>query len=246
MFDLTGKVALVTGASGGIGRATAIALAAQGATLILTGRREDALQETAAACGSATCYVITANLGDAESEAAMLAAAEAAAGQIDILVNNAGLTRDGLSMRMKDEDFGAVLDVNLTATFRLCRGAMKGMMKRRWGRIINVVSVVGFMGNPGQANYAASKAGIVGMTKSMAKELGSRGITANCVAPGYVETAMTADLPEKVVSEQIAMVPAGRMGRPEEIAAAVVFLASDEAGYMSDATLHVNGGMAML
>lgn len=246
MFDLTGKVALVTGASGGIGRATAIALAAQGATLILTGRREDALQETAAACGSATCHVITANLGDTESEAAMLAAAEAAAGQIDILVNNAGLTRDGLSMRMKDEDFGAVLDVNLTATFRLCRGAMKGMMKRRWGRIINVVSVVGFMGNPGQANYAASKAGIVGMTKSMAKELGSRGITANCVAPGYVETAMTADLPEKVVSEQIAMVPAGRMGRPEEIAAAVVFLASDEAGYMSGATLHVNGGMAML
>lgn len=246
MFDLTGKVALVTGASGGIGRATAIALAAQGATLILTGRREDALQETAAACGSVTCHVITANLGDAESEAAMLAAAEAAAGQIDILVNNAGLTRDGLSMRMKDEDFGAVLDVNLTATFRLCRGAMKGMMKRRWGRIINVVSVVGFMGNPGQANYAASKAGIVGMTKSMAKELGSRGITANCVAPGYVETAMTADLPEKVVSEQIAMVPAGRMGRPEEIAAAVVFLASDEAGYMSGATLHVNGGMAML
>ena len=246
MFDLTGKVALVTGASGGIGRATAIALAAQGATLILTGRREDALQETAAGCGSANCHIITANLGDAESEAAMLAAAEAAAGQIDILVNNAGLTRDGLSMRMKDEDFGAVLDVNLTATFRLCRGAMKGMMKRRWGRIINVVSVVGFMGNPGQANYAASKAGIVGMTKSMAKELGSRGITANCVAPGYVETAMTADLPEKVVSEQIAMVPAGRMGRPEEIAAAVVFLASDEAGYMSGATLHVNGGMAML
>ena len=246
MFDLTGKVALVTGASGGIGRATAIALAAQGATLILTGRREDALQETATACGSATCHVITANLGDADSEAAMLAAAEAAAGQIDILVNNAGLTRDGLSMRMKDEDFGAVLDVNLTATFRLCRGAMKGMMKRRWGRIINVVSVVGFMGNPGQANYAASKAGIVGMTKSMAKELGSRGITANCVAPGYVETAMTADLPEKVVSEQIAMVPAGRMGRPEEIAAAVVFLASHEAGYMSGATLHVNGGMAML
>ena len=144
----------------------------------------------------------------------MLAAAEAAAGQIDILVNNAD-DPDGLSMRMKDEDFGAVLDVNLTATFRLCRGAMKGMMKRRWGRIINVVSVVGFMGNPGQANYAASKAGIVGMTKSMAKELGSRGITANCVAPGYVETAMTADLPEKVVSEQIAMVPAGRMGRPK-------------------------------
>lgn len=246
MFDLTGKVALVTGASGGIGRATAIALAAQGATLILTGRREDALQETAAGCGSANCHIITANLGDADSEAAMLAAADAAAGQIDILVNNAGLTRDGLSMRMKDEDFGAVLDVNLTATFRLCRGAMKGMMKRRWGRIINVVSVVGFMGNPGQANYAASKAGIVGMTKSMAKELGSRGITANCVAPGYVETAMTADLPEKVVSEQIAMVPAGRMGRPEEIAAAVVFLASDEAGYMSGATLHVNGGMAML
>lgn len=246
MFDLTGKVALVTGASGGIGRATAIALAAQGATLILTGRREDALRETAAACGSAACHIITANLGDADSEAAMLAAAEEAAGQIDILVNNAGLTRDGLSMRMKDEDFGAVLDVNLTATFRLCRGAMKGMMKRRWGRIINVVSVVGFMGNPGQANYAASKAGIVGMTKSMAKELGSRGITANCVAPGYVETAMTADLPEKVVSEQIAMVPAGRMGLPEEIAAAVVFLASDEAGYMSGATLHVNGGMAML
>ncbi|RZO32806.1 MAG: 3-oxoacyl-[acyl-carrier-protein] reductase [Rhodospirillaceae bacterium] len=247
MFDLTGKVALVTGASGGIGRATAIALAEQGATLILTGRREDALEETAAACGSAaTCHIFTANLGDADSEAAMLAAAEEAAGQIDILVNNAGLTRDGLAMRMKDDDFGAVLDVNLMATFRLCRGAMKGMMKRRWGRLINVVSVVGFMGNAGQANYAASKAGIVGMTKSIAKELGSRGITANCVAPGYVETAMTADLPEKVVSEQISMVPAGRMGRPEEIAAAVAFLASEEAGYMSGATLHVNGGMAML
>jgi 3-oxoacyl-[acyl-carrier protein] reductase len=176
----------------------------------------------------------------------MLAEAEAAAGQIDILVNNAGLTKDGLAMRMKDEDFDAVLDVNLSATFRLCRGAMKGMMKRRHGRIINVVSVVGFMGNPGQANYAASKAGIVGMTKSIAREVGSRGITANCVAPGFVETAMTADLPEKVVSEQISHVPSGRMGKPEEIAAAVVFLASDEAAYMSGTTLHVNGGMAML
>ncbi|MGB1146548.1 MAG: 3-oxoacyl-[acyl-carrier-protein] reductase [Alphaproteobacteria bacterium] len=245
MFDLTGKVALVTGASGGIGRATAIALSEQGATLILTGRREDALKETAAACKT-DCHIFTASLGDAESEAKMLADAEAAAGQIDILVNNAGLTKDGLAMRMKDEDFDAVLDVNLSATFRLCRGAMKGMMKRRHGRIINVVSVVGFMGNPGQANYAASKAGIVGMTKSIAREVGSRGITANCVAPGFVETAMTAELPEKVVSEQISHVPSGRMGKPEEIAAAVVFLASDEAAYMSGTTLHVNGGMAML
>lgn len=245
MFDLTGKVALVTGASGGIGRATAIALSQQGATLILTGRREAALQETAAAC-STPCHIFTAGLGDAESEAKMLADAEAAAGQIDILVNNAGLTKDGLVMRMKDDDFSQVIDVNLSATFRLCRGAIKGMMKRRWGRIINVVSVVGFMGNPGQANYAASKAGIVGMTKSIAREVGSRGITANCVAPGFVETAMTADLPEKVVADQIAHVPSGRMGKPEEIAAAVVYLASDEAAYMSGTTLHVNGGMAML
>ena len=246
MFDLTGKVALITGASGGIGRATAVALAAQGATLVLTGRREDALKETAAACTGATCHILTATLGDPESEAKMLADAEAAAGQIDIIVNNAGLTKDGLAMRMKDDDFDQVLDVNLSATFRLCRGAMKGMMKRRWGRIINVVSVVGFMGNPGQANYAASKAGIVGMTKSIAREVGSRGITANCVAPGFVETAMTADLPEKVVAEQISHVPSGRMGKPEEIAAAVVFLASEEAGYMTGTTLHVNGGMAML
>lgn len=245
MFDLTGKVALVTGASGGIGRATAIALSAQGATLVLTGRREAALQETADACAT-PCHIFTASLGDAESEAKMLADAQAAAGQIDILVNNAGLTKDGLAMRMKDDDFAQVIDVNLSATFRLCRGAMKGMMKRRWGRIINVVSVVGFMGNPGQANYAASKAGIVGMTKSIAREVGSRGITANCVAPGFVETAMTAELPEKVVAEQIAHVPSGRMGKPEEIAAAVVYLASDEAGYMSGTTLHVNGGMAML
>lgn len=245
MFDLTGKVALVTGASGGIGRATAIALSAQGATLVLTGRREDALRETAAACATPS-HIFTASLGDAESEARMLADADAAAGGIDILVNNAGLTKDGLAMRMKDEDFAQVIDVNLAATFRLCRGAMKGMMKRRWGRIINVVSVVGFTGNPGQANYAASKAGIVGMTKSIAREVGSRGITANCVAPGFVETAMTAELPEKVVAEQIAHVPSGRMGKPEEIAAAVVYLASEEAGYMSGTTLHVNGGMAML
>jgi len=245
MFDLSGKVALVTGASGGIGRATAVALSGQGATLVLTGRREDALKETAAAC-STTCHFVTASLGDPESEAKMLADAEAAAGQIDIIVNNAGLTKDGLAMRMKDEDFNQVIDVNLSATFRLCRGAMKGMMKRRWGRIINVVSVVGFMGNPGQANYAASKAGIVGMTKSIAREVGSRGITANCVAPGFVETPMTADLPEKVVADQIAHVPSGRMGKPEEIAAAVVYLASDEAAYMSGTTLHVNGGMAML
>lgn len=245
MFDLTGKVALVTGASGGIGRATAIALSAQGATLVLTGRREGALQETAEACAG-PCHIFTASLGDPQGEAKMLADAEAAAGRIDILVNNAGLTKDGLAMRMKDDDFAQVIDVNLSATFRLCRGAMKGMMKRRWGRIINVVSVVGFMGNPGQANYAASKAGIVGMTKSIAREVGSRGITANCVAPGFVETAMTADLPEKVVADQIATVPSGRMGKPEEIAAAVVYLASDEAGYMSGTTLHVNGGMAML
>ena len=245
MFALTDKKALVTGASGGIGGAIAGALHAQGATLTLAGRNKEALERLAGELGDRT-HVITGDLGDADSADAMLSAATKWMDGIDILVNNAGLTRDSLSMRMKDEDFGAVLDVNLTATFRLCRGAMKGMMKRRWGRIINVVSVVGFMGNPGQANYAASKAGIVGMTKSMAKELGSRGITANCVAPGYVETAMTADLPEKVISEQIAMVPAGRMGRPEEIAAAVVFLASDEAGYMSGATLHVNGGMAML
>ena len=245
--DLSGKVAAITGGSRGIGRAVAEAFLGAGARIAINGRDATKGAQALSEMQAGDRAIFTA--GDVKNQQDVEAFIDHVIvhyGRIDILVNNAGLTRDGLSMRMKDEDFGAVLDVNLTATFRLCRGAMKGMMKRRWGRIINVVSVVGFMGNPGQANYAASKAGIVGMTKSMAKELGSRGITANCVAPGYVETAMTADLPEKVVSEQIAMVPAGRMGRPEEIAAAVVFLASDEAGYMSGATLHVNGGMAML
>ena len=243
MFSLAGKTALITGASGGIGGAIAKALAEQGATLGLAGRRKEALEALQAEVGG---HVLVADLGSAEGCDTLISEAEAALGQIDILVNNAGLTRDGLAMRMKDADWDAVIDVNLTGTFRLIRAAMKGMMKRRAGRIINMASVVGVMGNPGQANYAASKGGMIAMSKALAGELAARGVTVNCVAPGFIETAMTADLPEKAKESMLASIPSGRMGQPDEIAAAVAFLASDEASYLTGTVLNVNGGMAMV
>ncbi|WP_374304444.1 3-oxoacyl-[acyl-carrier-protein] reductase [Ferrovibrio sp.] len=245
MFDLTGKFALVTGATGGIGGAIAAALHAQGATVGLSGTREAVLQEVAAKLGS-RAHVLPCNLGDADAVNGLIGQAEAAMGQVDILVNNAGITRDGLAMRMKDEDWQTVLDVNLTAAFRLARASLKGMMKRRWGRIISITSVVGATGNPGQLNYAAAKAGLTGMTKSLAQEVASRNITANCVAPGFIQTAMTdvlTDQQKEMISQKI---PAGRLGQSPEIAAAVVYLASEEAAYVTGQTLHVNGGMAMI
>lgn len=245
MFDLTGKFALVTGATGGIGGAIAAALHAQGATVGLSGTRDAVLQEVAARLGSRV-HVLPCNLGEPEAVNALVGQAEAAMGQVDILVNNAGITRDGLAMRMKDEDWQAVLDVNLTAAFRLARASLKGMMKRRWGRIISITSVVGATGNPGQLNYAAAKAGLTGMTKSLAQEVASRNITANCVAPGFIQTAMTdvlTDQQKEMISQKI---PAGRLGQSPEIAAAVVYLASEEAAYVTGQTLHVNGGMAMI
>lgn len=245
MFDLSGKTALVTGASGGIGAAIARALAGQGARVALSGTRVEALEGLAAELGGGA-VVVPANLADAESVEKLAKDAEAALGQLDILVNNAGLTRDGLAMRMKDEDWNLVLDVNLTAAFRLSRAAMKGMMKRRWGRIVGITSIVGATGNPGQANYAASKAGMVGMSKALAQELASRGITVNCVAPGFIATAMTDALSEDQKGQLSGKIPAGRLGSPEDIAAAVVYLASEEAAYVTGQTLHVNGGMAMI
>ncbi|MFC3676960.1 3-oxoacyl-[acyl-carrier-protein] reductase [Ferrovibrio xuzhouensis] len=245
MFDLTGKFALVTGATGGIGNAIAEALHAQGATVALSGTREAVLQELAGKLGSRV-HVVPCNLADAEAVNGLIGKAEAAMGQVDILVNNAGITRDGLAMRMKDEDWQTVLDVDLTAAFRLARASLKGMMKRRWGRIISITSVVGTTGNPGQLNYAAAKAGLTGMTKSLAQEVASRNITANCVAPGFIQTAMTdvlTDQQKEAISQKI---PAGRLGQGPEIAAAVVYLASDEAAYVTGQTLHVNGGMAMI
>ncbi len=243
MFSLAGKTALITGASGGIGGEIAKALAQQGAKLALAGRRRDALEALQAEVGG---QVLVADLGTSEGCNHLVSEAEAALGQIDILVNNAGLTRDGLAMRMKDADWSMVLDVNLTGTFRLIRAAMKGMMKRRAGRIINMASVVGVMGNAGQANYAASKGGMIAMSKALASELAPRGVTVNCVAPGFIETAMTADLPEKAKQAMLSTIPTGRMGRPQEIAAAVAFLASDEASYLTGTTLNVNGGMVMV
>ncbi|MBN9526308.1 MAG: 3-oxoacyl-[acyl-carrier-protein] reductase [Alphaproteobacteria bacterium] len=244
MFDLTGKTALVTGASGGIGGSIARALHAQGATVGLSGTRREALEALAAELGS-RAHVLPCNLADAAQVEALVGEAEKAMGQLDILVNNAGLTRDGLAMRMKDEDWQSVLDVNLGAAFKLARAAMRGMMKRRWGRIISITSIVGVTGNPGQANYAASKAGLIGMSKSLAAELASRNITVNCVAPGFIATAMTGALDDKQKEGINARIPMGRMGAPDEIAAAVVYLASPEAGYVTGHTVHVNGGMAM-
>ncbi|MBI1216136.1 MAG: 3-oxoacyl-[acyl-carrier-protein] reductase [Alphaproteobacteria bacterium] len=245
MFNLTGKKALVTGASGGIGGAIAKALRAQGAEVGLSGRNVEALEKLAAEIGEGA-YVLPGDLSSAEAADALVKAAEEKMGQIDILVNNAGLTKDGLFMRMKDDDWQIVQDVNLTAPFRLIRAAIKGMMKRRFGRVVNITSVVGVTGNPGQANYCASKAGMIGMTKSMAAEVANRGITLNCVAPGFIATAMTEALNEDQKAKIDATIPAGAMGRPEDIAAAVVFLASDEGNYVTGQTLHVNGGMAMI
>jgi 3-oxoacyl-[acyl-carrier protein] reductase len=245
MFDLNGKTALVTGASGGIGAAIARALHARGAAVALSGTRVAPLEALAGELG-ARAHVTPGNLGDAAGADAVVKAAEAAMGQIDILVNNAGLTRDGLAMRMKDEDWQQVLDVNLTAAFRLSRACLRGMMRRRWGRIIGITSIVGVTGNPGQANYAASKAGMIGMSKSLAAEVASRAITVNCVAPGFIATAMTDALNDQQKAGLSERIPAGRMGTSEEIAAAVVYLASEEAAYVTGQTLHVNGGMAMI
>ena len=245
MFDLTGKAALVTGASGGIGGAIARALHGAGAVVGLSGTREAPLAALAAELGQRT-HVLPCNLSDATAVEALPKRAAEAMGSVDILVNNAGITRDNLFMRMSDEDWQAVIDVNLTSTFRLCRGVLRPMMKARWGRIVNVTSIVGTTGNPGQGNYAAAKAGIAGMSKALAQEVASRGITVNCIAPGFVATAMTDKLTEEQKARISAQIPAGRMGTPEEIAAAALYLSSPEAGYVTGATLHVNGGMAMV
>jgi 3-oxoacyl-[acyl-carrier protein] reductase len=245
MFDLTGKAALVTGASGGIGADIARALHGAGATVALSGTRVEPLEALAGELGE-RAHVLPCNLGDAEAVEALPKAAVAAMGSVDILVNNAGITRDNLFMRMSDEEWAQVIEVNLTSTMRLCRGVLRGMMKARWGRIVNISSVVGATGNPGQGNYAASKAGMVGMSKSLAYEVASRGITVNCIAPGFIETAMTDKLNDEQKGKILGQIPAGRMGTPGEIAAAALYLASPEAGYVTGATLHVNGGMAMI
>ncbi|SLN13722.1 3-oxoacyl-[acyl-carrier-protein] reductase [Ruegeria meonggei] len=245
MFDLTGKTALITGASGGIGGEIARVLHGAGATVGLSGTRVEPLQTLAAELGE-RAHVLPCNLSDAESVAALPKQAAEVMGSVDILVNNAGITRDNLFMRMSDEEWQSVIDVNLTSTAMLCKGVLRGMMKARWGRIINISSVVGATGNPGQANYAASKAGMIGMTKSLAYEVASRGITANAVAPGFITTAMTDKLTDDQKSGILQQVPAGRMGDAAEIASAVLYLASTEAGYVTGTTLHVNGGMAML
>ena len=245
MFDLTGKCALVTGASGGIGAEIARALHAAGATVGVSGTREDPLQALAAELGSRT-HVLPCNLSDPEAVEALPKAAQQAMGGLDILVNNAGITRDNLLMRMTDEQWSTVLDVNLTASMRLMRGALRGMMKARWGRIVNVSSVVGAIGNPGQANYVASKAGLVGMSKALAQEVASRGITVNCVAPGFIATPMTDALTDEQKATINNRIPAGRMGSTTEIAAGVLYLASPEAAYVTGAVLHINGGMAMI
>ena len=245
MFDLSGKSALVTGASGGIGGAIARVLHAQGAAVGLSGTRVDALEALAADLG-ARAHVLACDLSDPEPCAALPGRAEEALGGLDILVNNAGLTRDNLALRIKDADWDLVLEVNLTAAFRLTRASLRGMMKRRWGRIVGITSVVGVTGNPGQANYAASKAGMIGMSKSLAQEVGSRGITVNCVAPGFIETAMTDALGEPQRDKLLGAIPAGRLGSSDDVAACVAFLASEEAAYVTGQTLHVNGGMAMI
>ena len=245
MFNLEGKTALVTGASGGIGAEIAKALHAQGATVILHGTRQAKLDELAAEIGT-NVHVVTANLSDRDAVSGLFEAASQFTGEVNILVNNAGITRDNLAMRMKDEEWDDVLDVNMTATMILCRSALRSMMKARWGRIISVSSIVGVTGNAGQTNYAASKAGMIGYSKSLAAEVASRGLTVNVVAPGFIETPMTDVLSDDQKSKLLTNVPAGRLGQGAEIAAAVAFLASDEAGYITGATMHVNGGMAMI
>jgi 3-oxoacyl-[acyl-carrier protein] reductase len=245
MFDLSGKTALVTGATGGIGAAIARALHKQGASVTVSGTRAEVLDALKQELGERV-HVLACNLGKPEEVEKLVPAAEAAMGSLDILINNAGITRDGLAMRMKDEDWAQVLDVNLTAAFRLSRAAMRGMMKRRYGRIIGITSVVGVTGNAGQANYAASKAGMIGMTKALAQELASRNVTVNCIAPGFIATPMTDALNDKQKEGIIGKVPAGRLGTSDDVAAAALYLASAEASYVTGQTLHVNGGMAMI
>ena len=245
MFDLTGKTALVTGASGGIGAAIATTLHAQGASVVLHGTREVRLATLKAELGE-RAHIATANLGDREAVANIIAEATEKAGPISILVNNAGITRDNLAMRMKEEEWDAVIDVNLTASMILCRTAMRGMMKARHGRVISISSIVGVIGNPGQSNYAASKAGMIGYSKALAQEVASRGVTVNVIAPGFIETPMTDELSDDQKTALLSRVPAARLGHADEIAAAVAYLASDEAAYVTGATMHVNGGMAML
>jgi 3-oxoacyl-[acyl-carrier protein] reductase len=245
MFDLTGKGALVTGASGGIGWAIAEALHAQGATVAISGTRSEKLNELAAKLGSRV-FVLPCDLRDRAAVVKLGEEAEKALGQVDILVNNAGITHDNLFMRMKDEEWDDVIAVNLTSVFVLTRGILRGMMRRRAGRIVNIASISGVLGNPGQGNYAASKAGLVGMMKSLAREVSSRGITANCIAPGFISTPMTDALTPKQVEAIAAAIPAAKFGKPEDVAAVVVFLASEEAGYVTGETVHVNGGMVMV
>src|SRR3954451_21207441 len=249
MFDLTGQAVLVTGASGGIGGAIARALHRHGATVALAGTRTAALEALAqelAAESAGRTHILTADLADPDAADKLAREAEAAMGRLDILVNNAGMTRDNLALRMKDEDWQAVLDLNLSAAFRLTRAVLRGMLRRRHGRIVCITSGVGVIGNPGQANYAAAKAGMIGMAKSIAAEVAARGITVNCVAPGFIATAMTEALNEDQTARATAAVPIGRFGNPDEVAAAVVYLASAEAAYVTGATLHVNGGLAMI
>jgi 3-oxoacyl-[acyl-carrier protein] reductase len=245
MFDLTGKTALVTGATGGIGGTIARTLHAQGATVVISGTREDALKGLASELGERV-FVEACNLSDSAAVDSLYGRAEAAAGSVDILVANAGVTRDGLLLRMKDEDWETVLKVNLEAYFRLSRSALKGMMKRRWGRIVGITSVVGVMGNPGQANYAASKAGMIGFSKSLAQEVASRNVTVNCVAPGFIASPMTDSLNDAQKEAITGKIPSGRLGSGGDVAAAVAYLASDEAAYVTGQTLHVNGGMVMI
>ena len=245
MFDLSNKCALVTGASGGIGGAIAKVLYSQGSKVALSGTRVEPLRALAEELGD-RAYVVPCNLSDVDAVKALSKTAADQMGGVDILVNNAGITRDNLFMRMSDEDWQQVLDINLTSTMHLMKSVMRTMMKQRFGRIINITSIVGVTGNAGQVNYAASKAGMIGMTKSFAQEIASRGITANCIAPGFIETAMTAELPEAVIKNMLGSIPQGRMGNADEIAATVAFLASNEASYITGQTLHVNGGMAMI
>jgi 3-oxoacyl-[acyl-carrier protein] reductase len=245
MFNLDGKGALVTGATGGIGEQIARALHAQGANLVVSGTKADKLEALVMELGS-RAQALPCNLSDRAAVARLAGEAEAKLGQLDILVNNAGITKDNLFMRMTDEEWDQVIAVNLTATFTLCRAAVRNMMRRRYGRIVNITSISGVIGNPGQGNYAASKAGMIGMTKSLAREVATRGITANCIAPGFIETAMTGALNEKQIAQIAQVIPAGIFGKPADIAAAVVYLASEEARYMTGQTLHINGGMAMI
>ena len=245
MFDLTGKTALVTGATGGIGEAIARAFHAQGATLALSGTRKEVLDKVAADLGE-RAHVFPCDLSDKEAVEALVPAIEEAHEKIDILVNNAGVTKDNIFVRLSDADWDAVLNINLTATFRLTRAAARGMMRRRGGRIIGITSVVGVTGNPGQGNYAAAKAGMIGMSKALAYEVASRGVTVNCIAPGFIETAMTNKLNDKQREAILERVPAKRLGTAQDVAAAAVYLASGEAAYVTGHTLHVNGGMAMI